>query len=95
MNDSDIDALAQAFKAIVQEQAIAQQAALAELRAELRFEAAKAAAYREADTASRDRLMKTIGDRLRDALPAAVSAAAERHLRAAMDRAVPPTEATQ
>jgi hypothetical protein len=96
LNDHEINALAEAFKVIVQEQAVAQQAALAELRAELRFEVAKAAAYREAGAASQDRLMKTIGDQLRDTLPAAVATAAERHmLRMAVDRAVPPTEGEQ
>jgi hypothetical protein len=40
--------------------------------------------------------MKTIGDQLRDTLPAAVATAAERHmLRMAVDRAVPPTEGEQ
>ena len=38
MTDHEVEMLAQAFKAIVQEQAIEQQAALAALRAELRFE---------------------------------------------------------
>ena len=41
LDSHEVEMLAQAFKAIVQEQAIEQQAALAALRAELRFEVAK------------------------------------------------------
>lgn len=68
MTDSEIAALAAAFKSVIEEQGIALRAQIADLRADLDTERQKSAQHRLFEAEARQRTMKAIGATVGEAI---------------------------
>lgn len=68
MTDAELQALSSAFRQVLAEQALEQRAAIAGLRSDLDTEVSRAALYREADSAARERTMRALADAVANAV---------------------------
>jgi phage shock protein A len=87
MTDTELAALAAAFKSVIEDQGIALRAQIADLRADLDAERQKNAAHRLFESEARQRMAKTLADAIGDAVAPSLQQLRQRT--AELERRVP------